>query len=252
MKKLYLSSLLAPLCLFLTPGSTSAYPLTGSISIDYTSEYVFRGTTLAGSAIQPGAEIGFGNFTTGVWVSTAIGKEGASFGDEVDLYARYAFSLGSISADVGATVYHYPQSGGLFDFGTGVGDASTFEVYGSLGFEGPLSPGLSAYYDLTLEALTMEASAGYSYEITVRTDINLNGSAGLVTIANGTDYQYGSASADLSWAFSEKSAAYIGLNLGLSSEDTFADIEFDPRNPLSIGPPSSSSIWFGIGFSSAF
>lgn len=250
MKKLALKLALLPFAVPLMLLGASTYAFAGenvevSISVDYTSEYVFRGVTLAGDAIQPGIEATFGNFTTGAWFSTPIDDPTNAYADELDLYAGYSFDLSdAVSADVGATLYHYPQSGGLFDIGTGVGDASTLEIYGSLGFSGPLEPSVTTYYDLTLKALTIEGSAGYSFPLAEKTSLDLGASAGLVSVQGPGDYQYGSASASVAYAVSDAASAYIGANAGVSSENTF--------QRLSNFTPKSSSLWFGVGVSTGF
>ncbi len=257
MKKLALRLALMPLALPLTLLS-STYALAGedvsvSVSTDYVTEYVFRGVTLAGDAFQPGAEISVGNFSAGVWASVASGKESIIFADEIDIYAGYGFDLSeTISASVGATLYHYPQSGGVFDIGTGAGDASTVEVYGGLGFDAPLAPSITAYYDLTLKAFTLEGGAEYSVPIGEKSSFDIGASAGLVTVDGGGDYQYGSLSGALSYGFNDNTSVYAGINGGLSSQASFLDTNFDITNPATISAPDKSSVWFGVGISSGF
>ena len=105
-----------------------------------------------GRSLPTRRRISVGNFTAGVWASVAVGEESVFFGDEIDIYAGYAFDVSeTISADVGVTLYHYPQLGGLFDIGAN--DAGTLEVYGSLGFDAPLAPSVTAYYDFQLRSI---------------------------------------------------------------------------------------------------
>ncbi len=257
MKKLALRLALMPLALPLILLS-STYALAGedvsvSVSTDYVTKYVFRGTTLAGEAFQPGAEISFGNFSAGVWASLASGKESIAFADEIDIYAGYGFDLSeTISASVGATLYHYPQLGGVFDLGTGAGDASTVEVYGGLSFDAPLAPSVTAYYDLNLKAFTLEGGAEYSVPVGEKTSFDIGASAGLVTVKGGGDYQYGSLSGALTYGFNDNTSVYAGINGGLSSQNTFADTNFDITDPSTISAPKKSGIWFGVGISSGF
>lgn len=254
MKKLTLKNTLlslVPVLLAGTAPNAFGQEVSVSVSTDYVSEYVFRGVTLAGGAIQPGAELSLGNFTAGVWASLAVGEESASFADEIDFYVAYGFDLSeTVSASVGATLYHYPQSGGIFDIGSN--DAGTLEFSAGLAFDIPLAPGITAYYDVNLEAFTLEGSASHSFPLGEKTSFDLSAAAGLVTVDGGTDYQYGSLSGALSYAFTGTTSVYGGVNFGLSSEDTFADINFDITNPATISAPDSSSVWFGIGISSGF
>ncbi len=245
--------LMAPALLLSNASITSASPTSFSVSADYVTEYVFRGTTLAGEAFQPGSELAFGDFTAGVWASIAVGEESVAFDDEIDIYASYSFAPSeTISLDVGATLYHYPQSGGVLDIGTGAGDASTLEFFGSFGFDAPLEPSFTVYYDVNLEALTIEGVAGYSFPISSKTSFDVGAAAGHVVASGPGDYTYGTLSGGLSFAMNETSSFYVSANFGLSSDDTFADIDFDPANPFSVGPPQDNSFWIGIGFSSGF
>ena len=225
--------------------------LSVSVSVDYVTEYVFRGTTLAGNAFQPGAEIAFGDFTAGVWASIASGEESNAFADEIDFYANYGFALSeNISADVGATLYHYPQSGGVLDIGAN--DASTLEIFGGLGFDAPLAPSITAYYDFTLKTFTLTGGAEHSFPLGEKTSFDIGANAGFVTTDGPGDYQFGTLSGALAYGFDDNTSVYIGLNGGLSSQNTFADTNFDLTNPATISAPSKSSVWFGVGISSGF
>ncbi|PHR62531.1 MAG: hypothetical protein COA47_03930 [Robiginitomaculum sp.] len=253
MKTFARNALLASTFLMASAGSSQANPTSFSLSADYVTEYVFRGTTLAGEAFQPGAELAFGDFTAGVWASIAVGEESIAFDDEIDFYASYTFApTETISLDVGATLYHYPQSGGVLDIGTGAGDASTLEFFGSASFDAPLEPTFTVNYDITLETLTVIGTAGYSFPISENTSFDLGATAGHVETSGAGDYTYGILSGALSFAMSETSSFYVSANFGISSDDTFADIDFDPANPFSVGLSQDNSFWLGIGFSSGF
>jgi len=222
-----------------------------SVSVDYVSEYVFRGVTLAGSAFQPGAEISVGNFTAGVWASVASGEESIVFADEIDFYAGYGFNLSEkISGNIGATLYHYPQSGGVLDIGAN--DASTLEIFGGLSFDTSMAPNITAYYDFTLQALTVIGGAEHSFPLGEKTRFDVGANTGLVTVDGPGDYQYGTLSGALSYGFDGSTSVYIGINGGLNSQNAFLDTNFDLANPASISAPSKSSVWFGVGISSGF
>ena len=53
--------------------TANAQDVSVSTSIDYVSDYVFRGVSLADSAIQSGVEASLGAFTAGAWFSTGVG-----------------------------------------------------------------------------------------------------------------------------------------------------------------------------------
>lgn len=222
-----------------------------STSIDYVSEYVFRGVSFASAAVQPGIEVSKGGFTAGVWTSVAFGEASVVAGDEIDVYAGYSWSLSDvISADVGATIYHFPDvDGSLFDFG----GASTIEGYAGLSFDVPLAPSVYAYYDLDLEAFTVEGGVSHSVPVADKTSLDLGLTAGFVTVDGGGDYQYGSASASVGYGFTDDVSAYVGANFSLSSEDTlnfrrFTDMNGDPFSATT----DDNILWFGVGVAAGF
>ncbi len=239
-------------CIMLT--SAPAYAgddVSVSVSVDYVSKYVFRGTALAGEAFQPSAEISVGNFTAGVWASVASGRESIVFADEIDLYAGYSFDVSdTVSADVGVTLYHYPQAGGVFDIGAN--DAGTLEFYGSVGLDAPLAPSATAYYDVTLKAFTLEGGAEHSFPMSEKTSFDVSGAAGLVTVSGGGDYQYGSITGAANYAFTDTTSIYASVSGGVSSVNSFFDTSFDPLVLASISAPKKSGVWFGVGVSSGF
>jgi uncharacterized protein (TIGR02001 family) len=89
------------------------------------TDYRFRGVTQSNEelAIQGGFDLGLpSGFYVGVWGSSI----GFANGTELDLYGGYGFEASSLTFDVGALAYHYPEAPG--------GDSTTiFEVYGSVG-----------------------------------------------------------------------------------------------------------------------
>lgn len=215
-----------------------------STSIDYVTDYVFRGVSLADTAIQPGVEASIGNFTAGAWFSTGVGDTSILAGDEVDLYASYSFGLtDTISADAGVTYYHYPQGGSLFS--TKDGASGTYEVYGSLGFDTALSPTATAYYDLTLEAFTLEGGIGHSVPMSDKTSLDLGATAGLVD-GDGFSYEYGQVSASVGYAFTDAVSGYVGANLAVNSEDALN------YKKILQGDPKGSLVFFGTGISAGF
>ncbi len=219
--------------------------LSVSTGVDFTSQYVFRGVSLADDAVQPYVEASYGDFTVGGWFSTGIGANSIFAGDEFDLYVGYSVPLdSSISLDLGATYYHYPQGGDFFE--TKDGAAGTYEVSAAVGFgDVPLSPTVAAYYDLTLEAFTLEGGVGHSVEIGEAQSLDLGLTVGVVD-GDGFSYEWGTASAAVSHAFSDDVSAYIGANFALNSEDV---LDFDSAIN---GDPKGSMLWLGTGISAGF
>jgi len=229
------------------PVSATAGDISVSTSIDYVSEYVFRGVSFARGAVQPGIEISKDGFTAGVWTSVGLGEASSAAGDEIDVYAGYGWSLTDvISADVGATIYHFPDvAGSLFDFG----DASTLELYGGLGFDTAFAPSLYGYYDIDLKAFTLEGGVSHSLSVSDSVSLDLGLTAGLVTADGGGDYQYGTVSASYSYAFSDAVSAYIGANYSLSSEDT---LQFKVDGNGNAFTAKDNLFWTGVGVAAGF
>jgi uncharacterized protein (TIGR02001 family) len=219
--------------------------LSVSTGIDFVSQYVFRGVSFGDDSVQPYVEASYGNFTVGGWFSTAIGANSIAAGDEFDLYVGYSVPLeGSISLDLGATYYHFPQGGDFFE--TNDGAAGTYEVSASVGFgEVPFAPSITAYYDFTLEAFTLEGGVGHSVALGDAQSLDLGLTVGLVD-ADGGSYEWGQASAAVSHAFTDDVAAYIGANYALNSEDV---LDFDS---IINGDPKGSMFWLGTGISAGF
>ena len=240
MKKILLST-----TMFLALTATAnAEDVSVSTSVDYVSDYVFRGVSLADSAVQSGVEASLGAFTAGAWFSTGVGDTSITAGDEIDLYASYSFSLSDlVSTDVGITYYHYPQGGSLFE--TDGGGAGTYEIYTSFGFDLPLSPSASAYYDLTLKAFTLEGGVSHSIPTSDKTSFDLGASVGLVD-GDGFSYEYGSASASLGYSLTDDVSVYLGATYALNSDDM---LNFEKTLA---GNPKDNLLFFGAGISAGF
>ena len=219
--------------------------LSVSTGVDFVSQYVFRGISFADNAVQPLAELSYGNFTVGGWFSTGVGENSVAGGDEFDLYAGYSVPLNSsISLDLGATYYHFPQGGSFFE--TDGGNAGSYEVSASVGFgDVPLAPSVTAYYDFTFEAFTLEGSVGHSFAIGENQSFDLGLTVGLVD-ADGGSYEWGTASASIGHSFTDDVSAYVGANYSLNSEDL---LDFDS---IINGQPEGDLFWVGTGVSAGF
>jgi uncharacterized protein (TIGR02001 family) len=187
--------------------------VTITASADLTSHYVFRGTTLAESAFQPGVEVAVGNAYGGVWHSASL-EDADIFGDETDYYLGYGFGVAEgITGDVGVTRYDYAGGGG-----------DTTEFYAGLAFDVPLEPSVYLYYDVDLEATTLEGSAGYSWDIAENASFDVGGTLGLVD-ADAGEYEYASLSGGVSTGLTDEIGAYASLAYVYSSEDTLVDFD---------------------------
>ena len=77
-----------------------------TVGADFYSNYIWRGTKLAGPSFQPTVKFNTGGLTLGVW-----GSFDAAGYDEVDPYISYAFKNG---LSIGVTDYFFPSTGGSF------------------------------------------------------------------------------------------------------------------------------------------
>jgi len=249
MKKILLTAMLASSAIML-PANAVAGDVSVSTSIDYTTDYVFRGVSLAESAIQPGVEVSFGDAYVGAWVSTGIGDTSVAAADELDLYAGYGLSLSDdFSADVGITYYHYPQGGSLF--ATNDGAAGTYEVYAGLSYDTVLSPSVYGYYDFTLEAFTIQGDLAHSQSLSDKISLDLGLTAGLVDGENGAGYEWGQLSASLGYAFTDDVSAYVGANYAINSEDALIGSPEITNGVIDLDL-GGEKLFFGAGVAAGF
>ena len=246
MKQLSICALLfMPLSAFAADDSEN---ISLSLQTQYVSEYVFRSVTFSGDAAQTSAELSLGDLKAGVWTSFVIGDPDNVFSDEIDLYIGSGWSLSDqVSGEIGATLYHFPDSGGLFNVGSGADDASTVELYGGVDFDFPFSPSFTGYYDLHLKTTTLEGSASYGVEFYDGVTAEFGILAGLVENSEGLDYQYGTFSSKVFFDISDKAGLFAGAHYGVSTEDTFLDTNFDLSDPDTLSDPSQNSAWFSVG-----
>ena len=213
-----------------------------SLGVDYVTEYVFRGASLGADSIQPYVEASKGNFTAGIWASTGAGEGSAAAGDEIDFYVGYSVPLeGSVSLDLGATYYHYPQGGGFL--GTDNGGTGSYEVSAAFGFgDVPLAPSIAAYYDFTLEAFTLEGGVGHSVSVGEKQGLDFGLTVGAVD-GDGFSYEWATGSVALSHPLTDAASVYVGANYTLNSEDVLDFNALTQRDEL---------LWFGTGISTSF
>lgn len=134
--------------------------------LDLFSSYVWRGVSLTNKPVaQPDVWISFptGNasVTLGSWANIDLGKYDDPADDisesgglssfnlaEYNPYAEVSFPAGKASLTGGVVGYIYPND--LTDESNGGlnSDLNTWEVYGIVGFDVPLAPEFSIYYDI--------------------------------------------------------------------------------------------------------
>lgn len=129
------------------------------LGVDFASRYVWRGLEFSDSpVVQPYVELTSGNFTIGAWASYETG--GQVVGQELDLYASYAF--GPVS--LGFIDYSFPVDGfsdGFFQIKNHVGEA-TLSFNGVEKFPLTLLLGVNVYND---ENNSIYNELGYPFKI---------------------------------------------------------------------------------------
>lgn len=113
-----------------------------SASLDYVSEYIWRGFKLDGDAsLQPGFEISANGLSVGFWGSWDLESNDALASDEVDAYIGYSFDMDIVNVNFGYTYYGFPES-----------DLYSHEFWLGVGLDTFLSPSIVWYEDVGDEA----------------------------------------------------------------------------------------------------
>lgn len=175
------------------------------VGVDFASRYVWRGLEFSDSpAVQPYAELTLGNFTLGAWASYETG--GQVVGQELDLYASYAF--GPVS--LGFIDYAFPVDGasdGYFKIQNHVGEAT-------LGFDGvekfPLTAmiGVNVYNDDNNSVYT---EIGYPFKIS-ETEMRAFVGAGNEIYTTDGDYKVSNFGLSASKAIKITDAFSLGVS----------------------------------------
>lgn len=198
------------------------------------SSYVWRGITLTSKPVlQPAAWVSFpiGNasLTIGGWANVDIGEydgtndiaEGGGTSlnlAEFDPYAEIGYTLGKASLTWGVTGYLYPNDAGLTD------DFNTWEAYGKVAIDAPLSPGLAAYYDFDkVKGLYFEGSVGHGVPVGTTT-LNLGATAGF-SAGQHADIENGVPQADF---FNFVDNGFTHLDLSASVDVSAGAFTFSP------------------------
>ena len=181
--------------------------LSVGLSADLYTKYVWRGILLTDDpVVQPSITLSKGGFSANVWASidsTDINEgNGAEWRtQEID----YTFSYGTTVCDsisLEAGVIFYTFSG--FD--------STQEVYASIGFDAPLSPTLTVYYDFDeVDGFYGTLGVGHDYEVGENLTLSASASLGYADSAYNEAY----------WGVTD--SAFNDLTAGVSATYAFTD-----------------------------
>jgi len=155
MKKAWIAMFVVT-ALLCSPGF-SQQPLEFGVTADFMGKYIWRGQILSDDPVfQPGATLTYKNFTAGFWGNmdlTSINNHSGEF-TEYDYYLDYSAQLcEGIGYSVGLIYYYFP---GLTD---------TTELYWGIGFDVPLNPAITVYYDVDeVEGAYICGSVGHTFE----------------------------------------------------------------------------------------
>ncbi len=161
--------------------------------LDLFSSYVWRGLSLTNRPVaQPDVWVSFpaGNasITAGGWANIDLGKyddpddhisesgglSAFNFA-EFNPYAEVSFGTGKATLTGGLVWYIYPN-----DTDNGLNsDFNTWEVYGTVGFDVPLAPELSLYYDFDkIKGAYVEGAVSHSVPLGESHTLDLGAAAG--------------------------------------------------------------------------
>jgi hypothetical protein len=204
-----------------TPGSAQT---TVGVDLDLFSSYVWRGVTYTNKPVaQPALYVTFptggAEVTVGGWANIDLGKYDDPADDisesggtsafnlaEFDPYAEVAFPVGKATITGGITGYIYPNDVGLTD------EANTIELYGKVGFDSPLSPELSIYYDIDkIKGAYIEGAVSHSLPLSERTSLDLGAVAGFSAGQGAPEDPL----ADESFNFADDGFTHLDLSAGI-------------------------------------
>jgi hypothetical protein len=137
----------------LAPFSLMAAETSGSASVDFMSNYVWRGQKLSNSmVVQPSTGITYGGFGANLWANYDAGTKEHN---ETDLTINFSNSVDKFSYDAGYIYYALDGS-----------ENDTQEVYVTVGYDVILSPSLTVYLDFDEgDGAFIVASISHSFEL---------------------------------------------------------------------------------------
>ena len=142
------------------PAAPAAPTVSVTVTPTFASQYMFRGQRLGGPSFEPSVELGYGNFTAGVWSNFPIKDKVVGQSDpEFDFYGSYTSTVSdTLSFVPGFTVYTYPN-------------AKSADGFYKLTFEPSLAVNYTVsdikftpkiYYDFVLDGPTFELTTAYA------------------------------------------------------------------------------------------
>ncbi len=227
--------------------------LTASYQVGVESAYVFRGHEVSDNSLQSNVVLNYDGFYTGAYSYLPIGDKAArkTQVNELDLVAGYKLTEDKWSFDLGYTYYWYT------DNTPGYNRSNEFKAvasYSDVGFG--ISPSVGINYDISLEALTVEAAVSKTFDlgqwaknlsvVTVATvgatdADDSNSDQNPASPSNG--YTYASVTANLVYAIDKSFSVYAGPRVSWNN---------DEGNSTTGGAKDTSLLWWGAGISGSF
>jgi hypothetical protein len=192
------------------------------------SSYVWRGLSRTNKPVaEPALYVSFpissASLTLGGWANVDLGAYddlsddiavggGTSFNlSEFDPYAEVSFPMGKATLTGGVIGYIYPNDETAPNFvGLLTSDANTVEIYGKLGYDAPLSPELSIYYDVDkIKGAYIEGTVSYSLAASENVSVDLAALAGFSAGQGVSD------DPDESFHFADDGFTHLDLSAGI-------------------------------------
>ncbi len=261
--------------------------LTVAGTMDYETQYIFRGKKVTNGAFQPSVQFGYpvygGSVYAGLWTNQPAGRAGTVAGPnqhgEIDLYGGYTYPLDflvkTLSVDVGYMYYWYPDVGGINSAASQnqeVHIGFTYDTTSAIGFN--LSPSFFYYHDFILDQNDFELGISYTYDLS-----GMTGLKGLSVVPAATvgwlggnhelgaqvdwpahvpggptqnwrnAYTYYLFKVDLNYKITDWATAFIGFRYSGNNDGTgqIPPWTAGPATPTAQSPGTANSIWGGAG-----
>jgi len=224
-----------------------------SISVDYESEYIFRGKQLAYGVVCPEADIGydigsgFGAYI-GWWGCNSVDGEHANY-EENDIYCGATYSVENFTIDFGYTLFTYAGSAKNENEIKLMVSYDTSELLGDFA----VSPYVAGFYNFTYSGTVIEGGLSYSAPVTKWI---LNQNWGTVDLAASVGY--GDYSEGMTYGGGYTYVALRGdFNVALNDYCSIsAGVRYSHNNDNDEGYAAiagkEDNVWFGTSFSIGF
>jgi len=247
--------------------------LTVSGSMDYESQYIFRGKKVTNSAFQPSVNFAYpvsgGTLNAYMWTSQPIGRQGNNTpggNDEIDtgLYWQHTIpGYDALTGEVGYQMYWYPNGGdGSFanaaqrthEFHIG----AIYDTTNVLPGKTNISPKVYYYHDVILDSNTLTAAISYSWDLSDTVGLKgvslnpaftvgwtgLHRTFGDVSGQNwNNSYDFWQLDLELDYKLNTSTTFFLAGHYAGNDDGTSGG--FGGGNPQA--PGSDNSLWLGLG-----